>query len=92
MSWASTNLALFVLFLLYNPTYCWHNQLLSAITDAWTVVVIVYSVLSDDNGNSWTIGGTSNDVIATTVVMHTTLFLSVLTTQVCAYALYPHVA
>eukprot|EP00953_Heterococcus_sp_UTEX-ZZ885_P040281 20602-Heterococcus_DN1.PRE.2 len=58
--------------------HCNHN---SAITDAWTVVVIVYSVLSDDNRKSWTIGGTSNDVIATTVVMHTTLFLSVLTTQ-----------
>lgn len=60
-----------------------YKQLFSAITDAWTVIIVVYSVLRDDGKHSSVLVGEHSDsAITQAVVMHTTLFLTVLTTQV----------
>jgi hypothetical protein len=58
------------------------QQLFSAITDAWTVVIVVYSVLRSDDNDVWVIGGLSDNAITKACLLHTILFLSVLTTQV----------
>jgi hypothetical protein len=62
------------------------QQLFSAITDVWTVVIVVYSVMSAGNNNAvWIIGGSSDSAVTKACLLHTILFLSVLTTQVNVY-------
>jgi hypothetical protein len=66
------------------------QQLFSAITDVWTVVIVVYSVMSGGSNAVWIIGGSSDSAVTKACLLHTILFLSVLTTQVCTHTLLLH--
>lgn len=57
-------------------------QLLSALTDGWAAFVVIFGVMK--HRASWLDlhGVNSENMLERVIVMHTTLFLSVLTTQV----------